>query len=338
MEAVTALPAGLRAAGIEDVAAYAVRLRRTFRRTTVREGLLLRGPAGWGEWAPFPEYDDVVAARWLAAALEAATTGWPATRRDLVTVNAIVPALAPQDAATLAYDAAQESGCATVKVKVAEAGQSIGDDVARVAAVRGALPPGTRIRVDANGGWTLAQAREALPLLGELEYVEQPCASLADCAAVRDLTRVALDEGIRLADDPAAARAELRAAADVVVLKAAPLGGVRAALAVAHDLGLPAVVSGALDTAIGLSAGLALAAALPEQPYAAGLGTGRLLAADVTARPVVPRGGALAVVRHVPDDTALRAAAMPVDRQQWWQQRLARAAALLATDAFMIER
>lgn len=324
-----AVPVALRELGIEVVVGYALPLRQTFRRTTVREGLLLRGPAGWGEWAPFPEYDDAVAARWLAAAVEAATTGWPAPRRDTVAVNAIVPALAPEDAAALAHDAYAESGCTTVKVKVAEVGKSAADDVERVAAVRAALPSSARIRVDANGGWSLAQAREVLPLLGDLEYVEQPCASLADCAAVRDVARVALDEGVRLAGDPLAARARLRAAADVLVLKATPLGGVRAALDLADALGLPVVVSGALDSAVGLSAGLALAAALPGQPYAAGLGTGRLLARDVTTVPVVPRGGSLLVVRHAPDEATLRELAMPDDRRAWWQLRLARACALL---------
>lgn len=325
----TAVPATLRALGVDAVVGYALPLRLRFRRTTVREGLLLRGPAGWGEWAPFPEYDDAVAVRWLAAAVEAATTEWPAPRRDAVAVNAIVPALAPEDAAAVARTACAESGCTTVKVKVAELGQSVADDVDRVAAVRAAMPASALVRVDANGGWSLAQAREALPLLGELEYVEQPCASLTDCAAVRDLARVALDEGVRHSDDPAAAHRELRVAADVVVLKATPLGGVRAALDVADALGLPVVVSGALDTAVGLSAGLALAAALTEQPYAAGLGTGRLLARDVTSVPVVPRGGTLPVVRHAPDEAALREATMPDDRQAWWRLRLARVCALL---------
>lgn len=322
------VPAALRALGIDLAVGFALPLTRTFRRTTLREGLLLRGPAGWGEWAPFPEYDEAVAARWLAAAVEAATGEWPTARRDTVTVNAIVPALSPEDAATVARAAYEESGCTTVKVKVAESGDALTDDVDRVAAVRAAMPADARIRVDANGGWSLARAREVLPLLGDLEYVEQPCASLADCAAVRDLAPVALDEGVRLADDPVAAAVELRSAADVLVIKAAPLGGVRAALGIAEEVGLPVVVSGALDTAVGLSAGLALAAALPEQPYAAGLGTGRLLARDVTTTPVVPRDGVLLVVRHAPDDAALRDTAMPGGRQGWWSDRLARVAAL----------
>ncbi len=319
------VPPGLAAAGIVEAVPYALALTRTFRRTTVREGVLLRGPAGWGEWAPFPEYDDAVAARWLAAAREAAIRPFPAARRAAVAVNAIVPALQPQAAAAFARCAHDESGCTTIKIKVAEPGEPLETDVARVAAVRAAVPA-ARIRIDANGGWTLPQARAALAALGDLEYVEQPCAALADCAAVRDLAPVALDEAVRLGGADLAA---LRAAADLIVLKAAPLGGVRAALALAERCGLPAVVSGALDTAVGLSAGIALAAALPEQPYAAGLGTGRLLARDVTADPVVPRKGVLAVRRYAPDPRALQGAAPAAERCRWWAARLARAAALL---------
>lgn len=321
-----ALPA-LAARGIEQVVGFALPMARRFRRTTVREGLLLRGPSGWGEWAPFGEYDDAVAARWLAAALEACCGRWPAPRRDVVAVNAIVPALPPGQAALVAREAYEQSGATTFKVKVAEPGEPVAADVARVAAVRAAVPAGSRLRVDANGGWSLAQAREALPQLGELEYVEQPCASLADCAAVRDLAPVALDEAVRLAGADVDA---LRTAADVVVLKPTPLGGVRPALALAERLGLPVVVSGALDSAVGLSVGLALAAALPEQAYAAGLGTGRLLLRDVTAEPLVPRGGVLAVARQVPDPVALAAVAMPAERLARWHERLSRALALVA--------
>lgn len=327
-------PSSLARRGIVEVAAFALPMARRFRGTTVREGLLLHGRSGWGEWAPFPEYDDAVAARWLSAALEAATGAWPAAHRSVVTVNAIVPALSPQQSAQVAREAYEQSGATTFKVKVAEPGQSLEDDVARVAAVRGAVPAGSRFRVDANGGWTAAQAREVLASLGELEYVEQPCAALADCAAVRELAPVALDESVRLAPGTggragAGGLDELRAAADVVVLKPTPLGGVEVALTLAARIGRPVVVSGAMDSAVGLGVGLALAAALPDQQYAAGLGTGRLLGRDVTSVPVVPREGVLPVARHAPDRAALAAVAMPADRLAWWQARLERALALL---------
>jgi O-succinylbenzoate synthase len=323
---------------------FALPLARRFRGTELREGVLLRIGDGWGEWAPFPEYDDATAARWLVGALEAARGDWPDTYRDSVEVNAIVPALAPEEVAHLVVDAVTLDGCTTVKVKVAERGQSFDDDVARLASVRGALDdcgvpaPVGRIRVDVNGAWTVDDAVERLPVLDDvaegLEYAEQPCATLEEMASLREQTRVrlAVDEGVRLAaggpDDPGHAElaARVRAAGDVLVLKATPMGGVRRSLAVADAVGLPVTVSGALDSTVGLSAGLALAAALPDPPYACGFGTGRLLAADLSRTTALPRDGRLSVVRHAPDPVRLAAARARLDdaRAQWWLDRLAR--------------
>lgn len=331
------IPALLQSAGVTRVEPYALALSRRFRGTMVREGVLLEGPSGWGEWAPFPEYSDEAGATWLAAGLEAATGTWPEPVRAQVMVNAIVPALRPPEAAELAVRAFEESGCTTIKVKVAEVGSSAVDDLERITAVRDALPGHVRLRADANGAWTVEAALRTLWLLADLdlEYVEQPCASLEECAALRELhppTAIAVDEGLRLALDPASRTTwdAVRRAADVVVVKAAPLGGVRRALGIATGLDMPVVVSGALDTAVGLSAGIALAAALPDQQYAAGLATGRLLTYDVTSSPVVPRHGQLHVQRHSPDPDALAARAMPVERLQWWQDRLERCSSVLA--------
>jgi len=278
---------------IDDLVPFRVPLRTRFRGVTARTGVLLHGPAGWGEFAPFDDYPPTVAATWLAAATEAAEDGFPAPVRSRVAVNAIVPAVGPDEAARLAVAAA----CATVKVKVAEPGQSLADDLDRVAAVRAAMGPGVAIRVDANRAWDVDTAVHALGRLAvhDLEYVEQPCPTMEELVAVRRRTHVpvAADESIRLADDPiAAARA---AEVDVVIVKVAPLGGVRRALAVAEAAGVPAVVSSALDTSIGLMAGLALAAALPELPFACGLGSGLLLASDLVERPLVPVDGWLEV-------------------------------------------
>ncbi|WP_068433715.1 o-succinylbenzoate synthase, partial [Piscicoccus intestinalis] len=285
---------------IEEILANAhvvtVPLRVRFRGVTSREAVLLRGPAGWGEFAPFAEYADTEAARWLAAALEAAWVGHPAPVRDRVPVNATVPAVGPNQVAEVLrrYD-----GCDTVKIKVAETGQGLDDDLARVAAVRD-LAPGAHLRVDANGAWAVSQAREALTALApyDLEYAEQPCRTVAELAQLRvDLARhgvdvpVAADESIRRADDPL--EVARREAADVIVVKVAPLGGVRAALRIVADVGLPAVVSSALDTSVGIAAGVALAAALPRLDHACGLGTVELLADDVAAAPLVPRAGDL---------------------------------------------
>lgn len=326
---------------IDEAVPFALPLVRRFRGTQVREGVLLRIGDRWGEWAPFPEYDDAAAVRWLAAALEQAAGTWPAPVRDSVPVNAIVPALAPDAAAAMVRDAVAD-GCTTVKVKVGEPGQDADDDVARVAAVRAALDAAGatdgRIRVDVNGAWSVDDAVERLARLDdaarELEYVEQPCATLAELATLRSRCRVpvAVDEGVRLAgplDD--AALEVVRAAVDVVVLKAVPLGGVLPALDLARRLGLPAVVSGSLDSSVGLAAGIALAAALPRLDHACGLGTGRLLGADLTTSTLLPVDGRLSVVRPDPDPAALAAAAARVDdaRRDWWLDRLERCTHLL---------
>jgi O-succinylbenzoate synthase len=310
-------------------------MARRFRGTTVREGMLLRGPAGWGEFAPFPEYAASQCSRWLAAAIEAAYVGWPDPVRSHIPVNAIIPAVSADDAAALTRTAVIERGCTTIKVKVAELGQNLADDEGRVAAVRDVLDVTLgrgvgQIRLDANGAWSVDSAVTALTRLApyDLQYVEQPCADLTDLVAVRQRASVlvAADESVRLADDPQAAAALV----DVVIVKVPPLGGVRPALQVAeaaHAVDTPVVVSGALDSCVGLSAGLALAAALPDLPYACGLGTGALLAADLAPEPVVPIAGQLAVTRHAPDLDALLAARERItpERAAWWRDRLAAA-------------
>jgi O-succinylbenzoate synthase len=298
-------------------------MRVPFRGLTTREAVLLKGSRGWGEFAPFVEYGDQEAARWLAAALEAAEQGWPSPVRDEVPVNATVPAV---PAAEVAAVLARFPGCTTAKVKVAQTGQSLRDDVDRVAAVREQVP---LVRVDANGAWTVEEAVTALQALGELEYAEQPCATVEELAAVRRRVdvRIAADESVRKASDPLlVARAQ---AADVIVLKVAPLGGVRAALAVAEECGLPVVVSSALDTSVGIRAGLALAAALPALPYACGLATTSLMAADVVTDSLDGRGGSLTLRDVLPSPELLERYAAPEDRQQWWRDRLARVLELL---------
>ncbi|MCZ2859349.1 o-succinylbenzoate synthase [Blastococcus sp. VKM Ac-2987] len=302
----TAAPAAALPAGITELAVYEVPMRTRFRGIDVRDGVLLRGPAGWGEFSPFWDYDAAESRRWWASAVESAVDGWPAPVRDAVPVNVTVPAVGPERAHAIV----RASGCRTAKVKVAEPGQSAADDLARVAAVRDALGPSGAIRVDANAAWdvdtAVARIRE-LDRVG-LEYVEQPCASLAELAALRRRidVRIAADEVVRRADDPL--RVDLSEACDVVVLKVQPLGGVRAALRVAEAHGLPCVVSSALESSVGIAAGVALAAALPELPFACGLATVALLADDVSGAPLLPVDGALPVVRREPDRLAAVAA------------------------------
>jgi O-succinylbenzoate synthase len=303
-------------------------LRIRFRGIMVREAALVRGPKGWGEFAPFPEYDDPESSRWLAAAVEAGWLGWPAPLRDSVPVNATVPAVAASEVADILqrYD-----GCTTAKVKVAESGQTLEDDVSRVAAVRDAMGPQARIRVDANGGWTVAEGTGALRRLAAygLEYAEQPCSSVEELASLRvALARnginvlVAADESIRKASDPM--RVVREEAADVIVVKVAPLGGARAALAIAQECGLPTVVSSALDTSVGIRAGVALAVALPELPFACGLGTVELLAGDIVPDSFVPQGGSIAVRDLVVDPELLDRWRAPADRERWWRERVIR--------------
>ncbi len=314
--------------GVTEVHVVRIPMRVRFRGVLHRESALLRGPAGWGEFAPFPEYDDEESAPWLAAAVEAATAGWPPPVRTSVPVNATVPAVPAADVPAVL---ARFPGCRTAKVKVAEPGQGLADDVARVAAVRDVLGPGGRVRVDANGGWSLEQARRALDALAvhDLEYAEQPCAATADLAALRGRgVLIAADESVRKAQDPL--RVAREGAADLLVLKVAPLGGVLAALRVARACGLPVVVSSALETSVGITAGVALAAALPELPYACGLATTSLMADDVVLDSRDGRGGSLPTGRVEPDPGRLAALAAPPERQAAWRARIARCAARAA--------
>jgi o-succinylbenzoate synthase len=291
------------AAGLDSLRAFAIPMTTKFRGTTVREGALIEGPAGWGEFSPFPEYGPRESARWLASALESAESGWPAPVRDRIPVNVTVPAVG----AERAREIVAASQCRTAKVKVAERGQPDSEDLDRVEAVRDALGPAGKVRVDANGGWDTDRARRMLRDLNRfgLEYAEQPCATLEEMAELRRHTDVPLaaDESIRRAEDPLRVRAA--GAADIVVLKVQPLGGVRAALRVAEACGLPVVVSSAVDTSVGLAAGVALAAALPELRYACGLATMSLLSGDVTSAPLTETGGELPVRRPAVDLAAL---------------------------------
>src|SRR4051794_35712506 len=244
-----------------DVLVFDLPMRVRFRRQTRRSGVLLPGRAGWGEFSPFPDYDAATCARWLAAAREAADEGWPSPVRDSVPVNTTVPAVAPDAAHAMVC----ASGCSTAKVKVAEPGQTLADDLARVEAVRDALGSSGKVRIDANAAWTVDDAAVALKALDafDLEYAEQPVATLEEMAELRlrvDV-RLAADESVRTAADPM--RVAGLEAADVVVLKVQPLGGVRRCLEVAEACGLPVVVSSAVETSVGIAAGGCLAAAAP---------------------------------------------------------------------------
>jgi len=301
---------------------FSVPMNVRFRGIEHREGMLVQGRAGVGEFSPFWGYDTEESASWLAAALEAADEGSPPQLRDRVPVNCTVPAVAPELAAAIVNGS---HGCRTAKVKVAERGQSLEDDVARVAAVRTALGRDGRVRVDANGGWSVPVAVTALRELAmfDLEYAEQPVTSVEDLVEVRRRVDVpiAADESIRRAEDPL--RVKRLAAADIAVLKVQPLGGVRQCLLLAERLQLPVVVSSAVETSVGVAAGLALAAALPELPYACGLATTSMLTADVVADALVPVDGSIPVRAVAPDADLVDAVRADEVTTRRWRERFA---------------
>ncbi|MBL5973760.1 MAG: O-succinylbenzoate synthase [Candidatus Leucobacter sulfamidivorax] len=337
----------------------AIPTRTRFRGVSVREAVLFDAPNGASEFSPFVEYGDAEAAAWLAAAIEFGWGELPPVTRGRIAVNATVPAVPAGEVPSVL---ARFPGCRTAKVKVAERGQTLADDVARVRAVREAMGPDAAVRVDANGGWSVDEAVAALTVLAEfdLDYAEQPCAGVDELVRVRarltggqgvagsnppspagsssnpepagygsTLVRIAADESVRKAEDPlAVARA---GAADLLVVKAQPLGGIARALEIVAEAGLPVVVSSALDTSVGIAMGLHLAAALPDGALAGacGLGTVTLLDGDVTADPLLPVAGEIEVRRPDLDAELLERYAAPPEREAWWRERVARCRALL---------
>jgi o-succinylbenzoate synthase len=293
----------------------ALPMRVRFRGITIRELALIDGPAGWGEFGAFIEYEPPEAAHWLASGIEAAYETSPPSKRDRIPINATVPAVAPELVPELL---SRFPGARTAKVKVAESGQTLHDDITRVDAVRALVPT---VRVDANGGWSVDEAVAAAAALGPLEYIEQPCTTIEELAEVRRRVDVpiAADESIRKADDPL--RVVRAKAADIAVLKVAPLGGASALLKIAEQIDIPVVISSALDSAVGISTGLRAAAALSNLEHACGLGTGRLFVEDVTA-PTPPVDGYLPVARVAPDEARLQDLAATPERREWWIRRI----------------
>ena len=304
-----------------------VPMRVKFRGITHREVVLFEGTHGWAEWSPFLEYQDEEASVWLRAALEFGFAQTPRLNKSAIYINATLAAVAP--------DRVEEQLSAfgsfrTVKIKVAEPGQTIEDDMARVRRVR-ELHPSASIRLDANGGFDVSTAIELSKELAlesiDLEYFEQPVKTIAELAEVRlKLARigvkVAADESVRKVSDPlAVAHAN---AADVLVIKAQPLGGIQSALEITRDAKLAVTVSSALETSVGISMGLHLAAAVEVESFDAGLGTVALLADDVCEEPFIAENSMLYVTRAVPSASKLTSLAADSERTQWWQERLKR--------------
>lgn len=321
---------------LDELAANAVAvglpMNTKFRGTTLREVMLIKGPVGWAEFSPFPEYGPAESARWLSATIEAGWHGWPAPLRDSVPVNATVPAVAPDDVEAVL---ARFGDVTAVKVKVAE--DDLSTDIARVQRVRQLLPDAD-IRIDANAKYSHDQAFEVITALPFLTYAEQPVPGIAPLATLRAALReagstvlIAADEAVRKETDPlAVAQAE---AADLIIVKVQPLGGVRRALSIVEQAGLDAVVSSALDSSVGIAAGVALAAALPTLEHACGLATAALFSAE-PATPALPVNGALTPgPAPEPDPALLESLKLPAERQRWWHTRLSAAHRALTDNA-----
>ena len=319
---------------------FALNLNAKFRNTEVRTGALISGPSGWGEFAPFAEYDDEICSRWLAGALEAAFGTFPAKLRSSVPVNSIIPMLSVEQTILAVQTAVNLYGMSSFKVKVAASNQdSLGQDELRVKAVRTTLDEmgvTGKIRIDVNGQWTVDQAISALPKLdaaaGGLDYAEQPCAKVSELIELKSAMQnwkhpiqIAVDESLRMTTQIDVE--QIRTAADILVVKAIPIGGVQRALDLVTAIGLPAVVSGSLDSSVGLSSGIALAASIPQLYGACGLGTGTLFAQDLVTPTTLPTNGELTVRRSSPDAHLLAAGASRVNESDrlWWHERIVRA-------------
>ena len=297
-------------------------MRTKFRGLTTREVLLFEGPNGWAEWSPFTEYEDEEASIWLKAAIEWAFGDIPKTDVKTIKVNATLPAVKDVRAALAPFGKFE-----VVKIKVAEAGQTLQDDLDRIHQVREHYPD-ARIRLDANGNWNIETALKVAKTIYQenipLEYLEQPVRTIAEMAELKLKLqefniKIAADESVRKVSDPlAVAQAN---AADILVLKVAPLGGINNALAIAKEAGLPVVVSSALETSVGISMGAHLAALLSSE-YASGLGTAALISADVTDAPLIPVDGEIAVGRVEVSLPNLLKAQEAKEKTDWWIERL----------------
>ena len=318
---------------------FSLNLNTEFRGVKVRTGALISGSTGWGEFAPFLEYRDEISARWLAGALEAAFGKFPDRVRTSVPVNAIIPIMAVAQTKSAVESAVTNYGMTTFKLKVADGtSNSLADDISRLKIVQLTLDElgvKGKIRIDVNGNWTAMQALDALSqiieVVGKLDYVEQPCLDFEDLKVLRkkmstwtEPVRIAVDESIRMSTqiDTLA----LRDVADLVVVKAIPLGGVQRALDLVTEIGLPTVISGSLDSSVGLSSAIALAASVPQLDGACGLGTGTLFAQDLVTPTTLPVNGELPVRRSSPDAQLLAEAAARVSQTDrlFWQERIVR--------------
>ena len=303
---------------LETLRVVALPMKTNFRGVTVREVALIQGEYGWGEFSPFLEYDDAESAPWLACAIEAATQPKPKLFRTEVTVNGTIPAL--NDREELERVVNSFPGVTTFKVKV---GSNASEDIARINVLR-SLRPNAKLRIDANGLLSVEQAVSLLQLVGDIEYIEQPCATVEELRELKKRIDVKIvgDEVLRKAKDPFAI--DLSGAVDYLMLKVQPLGGIKRAHQLARHHKLPVVVSSALESAVGINYGLTLAASFEDMNFDCGLGTGSLLAKNVAELPIVD--GKIQISDVVPNLEGLDVSA---DRYEWWKNRIMRTSELL---------
>jgi o-succinylbenzoate synthase len=301
----------------------ALPMRTTFRSLDIRETALFKGENGWGEFAPFVEYSDQESLQWLESAIEAADKALSPALRESIPINATVPA--SNDEAEIEQILSWYPGVDTAKIKV---GTGIKEDLARIAAVRKHLPK-AKIRIDVNGSWSVKEALSNIIAIYEvtgdlLEYVEQPVASLDELKQLKEGmsvdVKIAGDEVLRKAKDPFAI--SLDGEIDILMLKVSPLGGIKRAMDLASHHKLPVVISSALESAIGISYGLALAARVPSLDYACGLGTSALFNQDISDIPIV--NGAIKATSYPIDLDRVERYELKGERLEWWRNRISR--------------
>jgi O-succinylbenzoate synthase len=309
---------------LETMRVVALPTKTNFRGIKVREVALFKGEYGWGEFSPFLEYSEAECAPWLKCAIEAATKPRPELFRQSIKVNGTMPAL--NDPKEIEGIVNSFPGVTTFKVKV---GENLSEDIARLAKVR-ALRPESKLRIDVNGNWSIADAvtnlRAIYENIGPLEYVEQPCATIEELRELKEKLQINIpiagDEVLRKARDPFAIN--LEGAVDILMLKVQPLGGIERAHKLAAHHKIPVVVSSALESAVGINYGMILAASFPEMDLECGLGTGSLLAANVAELPIID--GQIHIREFEPEFSGHEVAP---ERYEWWKNRVMKTAELL---------
>ena len=304
-----------------DLNVVAIPTRTNFRGVTVREAALFRGPAGWSEFSPFIEYSDAQAEQWLYAALEGANIPWPELKRSSIGINATLPKVEIDRVPEILK---RFPGAKTVKIKV----DDFENDCELVEAALD-FNPDFKIRLDVNGGWSLETAllnlyNYYLRFGKVFEYIEQPCLEIEDLRKLKEEIpmKIAIDESIRNA--LTSNFSDAKEFADIAIIKWAPSGGITRANKLIAQIGLPAVISSALDTGIGISHGLALAANQSDLNFDCGLATLSLLESDVVFPALEITAGTIAVNRTSPDEKLVAKYLAPADRRLWWQNRIER--------------